>query len=159
MAKAKKKVGRPTKYDPKFIKSVEKYLEEHKDDVFDYHKTMGEKSDSYERRVQVKLPTLKGFARYIGVNESTIYEWDKTYPGFSKSLDDIRTEQHDRLVNAGLSGDYNPTIAKLVLSTNHGYSEKNEYTGKDGGPIEHAVTEMNDDQLAKLANNTGESRG
>ncbi len=34
-------------------------------------------------------------------------------------------------MNNGLSGDYNPTIAKVLL-TKHGYREGIEATGKDG---------------------------
>jgi hypothetical protein len=41
-------------------------------------------------------------------------------------LKKIKDIQRERLLYNGLSGDYNSTIAKLVLSANHGMSEKSE---------------------------------
>ena len=113
-------MARPTDYSEEYIDKVDEYLALHTDEEVEKEV----KGDFVKYGVKVQLPTIKGFARFIGVNESTIYEWDKKYPEFSKSLDDIKTEQHDRLINNGLSGDYNPTIAKLILSSNHGMSEK-----------------------------------
>jgi len=46
-------------------------------------------------------------------------------------------------VKYGLSGDYNSTIAKLVLSSNHGMAEKQEHDHKnDGGKFE-GTTDVN----------------
>lgn len=112
--------GRPSKYDPKYIESVLTYLAEHVD-------TKDEKGHT------VKLPTVEGFARYIGVNKTTLYEWEQAHKEFSNSLDHIRTEQQERLLNKGLSGDYNPTIAKLILSSNHGMREKSDTDITTGG--------------------------
>jgi len=121
-----KKAGRPSEYKIIYNDKVDEYLELHKDEEVQVVKQSSDKYEMYDSKLKVKLPTLKGFARFIDVNESTLYEWDKAYPLFSKSLDKIRVEQHDRLINAGLSGDYNSTIAKLILSSNHGMSERTE---------------------------------
>ena len=108
----KRKVGRPTKYaDDQTCKQVDQYLKENQ--------------DSYnEGKLEVKLPTLEGFAAHIGVHKDTLYEWVKKYPEFSDSLSLVLAEQKTRLINMGLSGDYNPTMAKLILSANHGMSDK-----------------------------------
>lgn len=45
---------------------------------------------------------------------------------FLGALNKIREEQRSRLINKGLSGQYNPVIAKLILSANHGMAEKTE---------------------------------
>ena len=124
--KETKKAGRPSEYKIIYNDKVDEYLELHKDEEVQVVKQSSDKYEMYDSKLKVKLPTLKGFARFIDVNESTLYEWDKAYPLFSKSLDKIRVEQHDRLINAGLSGDYNSTIAKLILSSNHGMSERTE---------------------------------
>jgi hypothetical protein len=58
-------------------------------------------------------------ALYLDVNKTTIFEWEKKYPDFSNSLDKIKDEQKKRLLEKGLSGEYNSTIAKLILSSNH----------------------------------------
>jgi hypothetical protein len=119
-------MARPTKYDKRFIKNVNDYLIDCEDQIEEYHRTRGEKSDTYDRLVHVKLPTVEGFARYIGVNKTTLYEWADRYAAFSNALELIVSVQKDRLINHGLSGDYNPVIAKLILSANHGMSEKYE---------------------------------
>ncbi len=120
--------GRPTRYLPKYIDEVDKYLETCVDEDIDYHKTIGEKTDSYEKRMKVNLPTMEGFARFINVPRRTVYEWRDKHDEFSHSLGKILDEQQKRLLNSGLSGDYNPTIAKLILSSNHGMSDRADIT-------------------------------
>lgn len=115
-------VGRPSKYDPIYIESATTYLEDNTDILT-------------EGKLKVKLPTIEGFAAFVGVNKTTLYEWSKVHPEFSNALDKIKTEQQKRLVNSGLSGDYNSTIAKLVLSANHGMSEKTESKVEHSGGV------------------------
>lgn len=81
--------------------------------------------EMYDNRLKVKLPTIEGLAVYLGVHRDTIYEWSKLYPEFSDILEELRATQADRLMNNGLSGDYNSTIAKVLL-TKHGYNDKQE---------------------------------
>jgi hypothetical protein len=126
--------GRPTEYLQEYCDKVDEYIAERADEEYEYHKTRGEKSDSYERKIKVKLPTIEGFALFIGVSKRVLYEWEAKYPEFLHALDKIRTEQHNRLIDWGLSGDYNPTIAKLILSSNHGMREKSDVT-TDGQAI------------------------
>ena len=124
--KAKKEAGRPSKYKVEYNKKVLDYLEKNKDS----EKMMV----SGGSKLTVKLPTIEGFAVYIGVNKTSLFEWKKLYPIFSNSLELIKSEQMKRLLNSGLSGDYNSTIAKLILSSNHGMREKTEieHDIKDG---------------------------
>ena len=81
------------------------------------------------------IPSVVGLARYLDVSRSTLYLWGDNHDEFSGILDSIKDEQHEILVSSGLTGDFNPTMAKLML-TKHGYSDKQELTGNDGGPIE-----------------------
>lgn len=118
--------GRPPKYDPKFIDSVDEYLATRQDEEYRLVKSEGGSSTSFENKIRVKLPTVEEFAMFIGVNKTTLYEWEKNHESFSNALDKIRLEQKKRLMNSGLSGDYNPVIAKLVLSANHGMADKKE---------------------------------
>jgi len=113
--------GRPTEYKPEYCNQAEVYLMNCED-------TLTERG-----KIQVKLPTTDGFARFLGVARSSLYLWEKSHPGFSDALDKIRNEQQERLINMGLSGDYNSTIAKLVLSSNHGMKEKSETDVTSGG--------------------------
>lgn len=121
-------MGRPIKYSPVFIKKVDEYLATCVDKECEFHKTRGFRSDSFERVLKVNLPKIEGFSEYVGVPLSTIYDWEKTRDDFSEALNKIRKAQHNRLVDESLSGNYNPVIAKLMLSSNHGYKEKSDIT-------------------------------
>lgn len=112
--------GRPSEYKETHADLVDDYLEERKD----YY-------DTETKTYKVKIPTIEGFAQFIGVNKTTLYEWEKEHPQFSNALEKIRTEQQQRLLDNGLSGTYNSTIAKLVLSANHGMREKTDMTTDD----------------------------
>lgn len=124
-------VGRPSEYKEEYIEKVDDYLAER----IDYYDTETEK-------FKVQIPTLEGFALYIGVNKTSLYEWEKKHPLFSNALEKIRTEQQQRLLDNGLSGAYNPTIAKLVLSANHGMREKTDVTTDDKQITFNLVTDV-----------------
>lgn len=127
--------GRPTKYKPIYIKQVDEYLVSRQDEEVQVVKQANTEKgyEMYETKVKVRLPTIEGFARFIGVNKTTLYEWEKDHPLFSNALEKIRQEQQERLLDNGLSGDYNSTIAKLILSSNHGMREKSETDITSGG--------------------------
>ncbi|MEQ1967688.1 DNA-packaging protein [Xenorhabdus nematophila] len=71
------------------------------------------------------IPSVAGLACYLGIARSTVYEYAKLNAEFSDTLEGILALQESRLINKGLSGEFNATITKLMLS-NHGYSEKQE---------------------------------
>jgi hypothetical protein len=130
--------GRPTKYTASMIKKVDEYLATCVDVEGEFHKTRGEKSDSFERTRKVNLPKVEGFASFVGVHKDTLIEWAKENDEFSVALDKIREAQHNRLIDETLSGNYNPVIAKLILSSNHGYKEKSDVTS-DGEKISFVI--------------------
>lgn len=107
---------------------ADEYLAECQDTENDEVESTNEQTGRtrYQKKLRVKMPTIEGFSLYLGVTKSSLYEWEEKHPEFSYALGKIRTEQHNRLVEKGLSGDYNSTITKLMLSNNHGYSEKTE---------------------------------
>lgn len=134
---AKNPVGRPTKYKEEFCDLVKVYLEENKDEYIDKVKTKDDKGHTvYEERQIVNLPTLEGFSAYLDIWENTLHDWKKKYPEFSKSLALITNEQKKRLIQKSLSWDYNSTIAKLILSTNHWISETSKSEVKLEGKID-----------------------
>ena len=130
---AEDNAGRPTKYKSEYNSTVLEYLKTRKDNILP------------NGNITVKLPTIKDFAIYINVNESTLYEWKGKHKRFSKSLDKIKAEQEKRLLDNGLQGSYNSTIAKLILSSNHGYSDKAQ--------VDTNITGLN---LTELFNNSKE---
>jgi hypothetical protein len=123
--------GRPTKYTEDFIPLIDEYVKQNQDEWYQLTKTDGVNTTSFENRVRVKLPTLEGFAHFLGVSRRSIFEWKDKYPIFSHSLEKIEEEQRQRLINSGLSGDYSPVIAKLLLSNNFGMKERSDLTTDD----------------------------
>jgi hypothetical protein len=69
---------------------------------------------------------VAGLAVALGISKETVYAWarEPEKRQFSHALEAIEVGQHKALVNGSLSGTYNSTIAKLMLSSNHGYTEK-----------------------------------
>jgi hypothetical protein len=132
MKKNKPGAGRPTDYNyERLHKIIEEYISECIDEVTEFHKTRGDKSDSYDRIIQVKLPSIEGLCLKLNIAKDTLYAWKEKYKEFSYDIDRVLKLQAERLINNGLNGSYNPTIAKVLL-TKHGYREGIEQTGVDG---------------------------
>ena len=97
--------GRPTKYNDKMLERARAYV------------AGGWKRDGE------RVPKIASLAVWLGVNKTTLYEWEAAEPEFSNVLGELRAIQERLLVDNGLGGDYNPTIAKLLLHK-HGYHDK-----------------------------------
>jgi len=72
------------------------------------------------------IPTIEDFALYLRIARDTVYDWATKDRKFSDIVEAIRQEQASLLINKGLEGKFNSTIAKLILSGKHGYVEKSE---------------------------------
>ena len=124
--------GRPTSYSEDLINKSIEYLEScHDEEIQEVTGISAKGTELYKTKLKVNIPTIEGLALFLKINKDTIYEWCKIHPRFSDVIDDLRAKQANALLNKGLSGDYNPTIAKVLL-TKHGYREGIEQTGKDG---------------------------
>ena len=106
--------GRPTEYNPDFVNKLNEYF-----------KTTG--------REQTSLPTVEGFALYLGVHRDTLYQWAKVHPEFSDTLGEILQVQKQQLIDDGIYGgkEVNSTIVKLLLQNNHGMKERVDQTTND----------------------------
>lgn len=106
--------GRPTDYNKETIPKTLHYLENYK-----------EYGDM--------IPSVAGLSIALGVNRDTIYEWSSqdSKKEFSDILKSLLSTQEKVLINNGLNNTFNSQITKLVLGK-HGYSDKQEITGKDG---------------------------
>lgn len=73
------------------------------------------------------VPTVAGLSGHLGVARSTIYDWasQEDKKEFSDIIESLLSKQEEQLIAKGLSGKFNPTITKLIL-TKHGYSDKQE---------------------------------
>lgn len=119
---AKHAGGRPSEYKAEFVAKADEYLKSCED--------LRENGE-----LKVKLPKIEGFALYLGVSKQSLYTWAEQHPELLDALEKIKAVQKEKLIDNGLSGAYNSTIAKLVLSSDHDMREKSE-TGitvkKDG---------------------------
>lgn len=117
--KEKRPVGRPDKYDPKFLKTMDEYLSEATPENMD-------------------IPTVEGFALKIGVSDRALFRWAKKYPEFRRSLRKLKITQKQHLLRTGIFGgkEINPQIIALALRVNHKMVEvtksenKNDLTSK-----------------------------
>lgn len=98
--------GRPTKYDPKFCDKVIEY--------FDVPPFKEVSTVFGVKRIPNILPTIAGFAHWIGVSKDTIYEWKKNYPEFSDAVQRAGANQEHMLLTNALLGIYNHKFAALV---------------------------------------------
>ena len=94
--------GRPTKYNPGMVGRLEGYM----------------------RNCSDELPSKAGFANFVGVHVNTMDNWGRKYPEFLWALRRLHTLQESELLNKGLAGEYNSTICKLILCSNHGYGKR-----------------------------------
>lgn len=115
MKKEKRPVGRPSSLSQEHIDGAVWYLK-----------------GGFEERGEV-VPSIAGLACFLGVSRDQIYDWGKRNIEFRYTLEAIKSAQEVLLVNKGLQGDFNPTIAKLMMA-NHGYSDKveNNLINSDG---------------------------
>ncbi len=113
-------MARPTIYTEEYITKVKEYIDSCVDDV---------------EKKKVRLPSIEGLAVYLDINKDTIYAWCEVNKEFSDVIDSLRANQANKLLENGLSGAYNPTIAKVLL-TKHGYREGTELDlGGKSNPI------------------------
>jgi hypothetical protein len=120
-------MARPTKYSKSILAKAAGYIE------------------TYEQHGDA-IPSIEGLSVVLGVNRSTIYEWRTEHKEFSDMLESLLSAQARKLMNGGLTGDFQPTIAKLVLAK-HGYHDKQD-TEISGGvevrTIERRIVHAND---------------
>ena len=99
-------IGRPSKYNTRTLRRTKEYINSEVD----------------------KIPTMAGLARHLNVTRDTIYHWINTHKcnEFSDTISMMADERERQLINKGLDGKFNSNIAKLILTTSHGYSDKDQ---------------------------------
>jgi hypothetical protein len=126
-------VGRPSKYNDEIQAQADSYL-------------------SRLSELGHVVPSRAGLCCYLGIAKSTSYEWEQTYPQFSDALRAVEVMQEHMTLNGALANQLNPTIAKLVLSNNHGYSESSKIDHTTNGEsitrIERVIIDSSSDKHA-----------
>jgi hypothetical protein len=116
--------GRPTIYSDALMQKAREYVEGDYDTIYSH-----------------SIPSHLGLCEALSITKSTLYKWagEEGKEAFADILARCNAKQHNILIAKGLSGDFNASIAKLVLGK-HGYHDRVESTGADGGPIENKWT-------------------
>ena len=141
--------GRPTDYSEEILQKTQEYIESSEDDERKEMIGLSAKgTELYRTKLHVKLPSIEGLAYFLKIHKDTLYEWANIHPEFSDVLNLLRNKQAQALISKGLSSDYNPTIAKLLLSK-HGYKEATDVT-TDDKPLNFG--QLTDEQLNQLIN-------
>lgn len=104
--------GRPTILTPDLMQKAFRYV------FVDGQPQVGWKT------MGMAIPTIENFALYLGISRETVYAWERENPEFSDIVEAVRQDQASMLVSKGLDGSFNSTIAKLLLSSKHGYVEQ-----------------------------------
>lgn len=131
-------MARPPEYRPEIVDKAKEYLALCGDVQYEVKQKPNIKNGIHSGEEDVvvkktKLPTIEGLAVYLKIHKDTIYDWEsqEDKKEFSDVISELRQTQADMLINNGLTGDYSPVIAKVLL-TKHGYRDSQEITGKDG---------------------------
>lgn len=145
--------GRPSLYSEEILVKAREYIDSCEDENVQMVKQVNEKKgyELFENKVKVKLPTIEGLALHLQINKTTVYEWRKVYEEFTNLIEELLQKQANALINNGLSGDYNSTIAKVLL-TKHGYREGQDITTNDKDlpiPILGGQTNVHQDDSSK----------
>lgn len=114
-----------------------------------YVETCVDDKPAVGNKFNANIPTVDGLAICLGVHRDTINEWSRKHPEFRDALDAMQAEQANRLINRGLSGQYNPIITKLVLSK-HGYRDSAEIDHTTKGEALQSIPSDIAQEAAKL---------
>lgn len=134
-----KKMGRPTKLTAEFIENAEEYMQ------------------IWNTDLEELIPSIAGLAVYTKVSRESLHSWsNKEWPegisdeikgNFSDIIKDLSATQELKLMNGGLSNQFNSTITKLILHK-HGHTEKTEVDNKSsdgsmGGELKVTIIKSN----------------
>lgn len=129
MSEEKRPVGRPSELNADVIECAWSYVK------------------GGFRDVPNLIPSVAGLAFALGKSRECMYEWARQNDEFSDILSAIQTTQEMMLIDGGLSGDFNATITKMMM-TKHGYSDKveNEVSGSLNMNIDRPLSDLFEDE-------------
>lgn len=110
--------------------------------------------DKFEKYIQTEpRPFVSSFCSRndVFIPRDTLYEWAKESERLAGLLKMCKTKQRSRLCEGGLDSEYNPNITRLILSTNHKFTERVENTGDPDRPEQKKITvDMNPKDAARV---------
>lgn len=140
------KAGRPTKYDPSYCKQLLNMFDvDATREVYETYTYKDGTTKEVSRLEPVELPTITDFAKKIGVNKDTLYEWAKKYEEFSDTMKKVKEIQENIWQKNALMGLYNPTFAIFMGKNCYGWKDKQEIENKVSLSYEDKLKEMIDE--------------
>lgn len=140
---AKKKMGRPTSYKPEYCQEIVEFFS-----CRPYEVT----KDFKHGRIEIpnEFPTMIKFAMKINVDVTTLQEWAKVYPDFSRSYNKSKKLQEQFISENSLRGNYNAPFAIFMMKNvakwrdeeDQSWSDKTELTGLNGGAVQVTWSEL-----------------
>ena len=116
-------IGRPTEYNEELVAKAYEYLD------------TGWEEEGHA------VPMVVGLCKYINRSRSIVYDWAKDEnKAFSDILERLKELQELYVFSRSLKGQYNSTMAKLML-VKHGYTDK--VTEEDESPAEPLEININ----------------
>ena len=99
--------GRPTLFNTRTVRRTKEYIDTLPDD---------------------EIPTVAGLAVHLKVSKDAIYNWVKANRSeeFNSTLKRLEAHKESKLIKNGLAGKYNAAITKLILASQHGYTDNNQ---------------------------------
>lgn len=86
------------------------------------------------------VKSLAGLALHIGIDKQTLENWlEDEQLGASSALGIAKTRIEKDIIENGLKGKYNATMASFLLKTTFGYRDREET--KSGGPVRIEISE------------------
>lgn len=126
--KKKSKVGRPTKYEERFIEECYKFFDKELYTIIKKQVAGQKGMFEIEEREPNMMPTIEGFACHLRLHKDTIYDWAKQEDkkDFSDALDFGRQKMKEFLNYHALMGNYNSGYAKFFAINATDMVEKKE---------------------------------
>lgn len=126
------KVGRPTKYKKKYCKEILEYFDIPRTKVI-LEKFYYKNGDQKEKEIEIanELPTIKGFAIKIGVDEDTILNWSKQHKDFFGAYKKAKDLQQEFWVQNSIRGLYNPAFTIFMGKNVFGWKDRSDVTTDD----------------------------
>lgn len=72
-----------------------------------------------------EVPSVSGLLKVLGRSQNWFYDWVKKDEYTAWIFEQIKIAQEVKLIDKGLTGDFNPAITKMLL-VRHGYADKVE---------------------------------
>lgn len=86
-------------------------------------------------------------ASLLGVTVQTVYNYRDRYASVAEAFSETREKRHDHVESKLMKAIDNGNIAAIIFylktqAKNRGWVERQELTGKDGGPVESAAAQV-----------------